>query len=95
MLKGFTTRKKDKYSAILGGQTDYVKLDKFMDRRRRAVLTCFCGNDYVNHLYAFNVGNKPETGRRGLAFIAMKKHCQIMDPGERKSYLKRLETDNR
>ena len=75
-------------------QCDYDELN-CLSRRQKAVLSVFCGNDYVNHLHSFTLGQKPSVGRRGRAFEAMRHYTSTAVPLERRSYLESLGRDNR
>ena len=93
ILKGFTTRKTNAYAAIIDGATAYENLNKFVDLRRRAILSCFCGNDYMDHLYKFSVGTKPNT--HGLTHKVMKKYAVLKSDSARDGFLSKLERNRR
>ena len=95
IIKGCTTRERDKYAGILGGTTAYELLDKFCDRKKRAILSCFCGNDYTGHLFAFTIGAKDKNGRRGRAYTAMRRYCDCRTDEHRARFLQKLQTENR
>jgi len=75
-------------------QCDYDELNG-LNRRQRAILSVFCGNDYAGHLHKFTLGQKPSAGRRGRAFKAMRHYTSLTQPQERRAYLESLEKDNR
>lgn len=75
-------------------QCDYERLNT-LDARRRAILSSFCGNDYIGHLFMFTIGQKPAEGRRGRALTAMSKYVELADDTARLGYLQQLELDNR
>ena len=75
-------------------QTDYDCLNS-LSVKERAVLSAMCGNDYTGHLFAFTIGHKSTTGRRGRAFTAMKNYCRLESAGDRMHFLTSLERDNR
>ena len=75
-------------------QCDYDELNA-LNRRQKAVLSVLCGNDYVNHLQSFTLGQKPSAGKRGRAFKAMRHYTSLEESNERRAYMESLERDNR
>ena len=67
-------------------QSDYDVLNE-LNTRQRAILSVFCGNDYIGHLYMFTIGQKDAEGRRGRAFKAAVQYSSLTDPQARLQYL--------
>lgn len=92
ILKGYRSRAKGPYAAILRGQTDYPFLNT-LSVEERILVAAFTGNDYTRHLNRFSVGKK--SGSPGPAVTAALSYAGLPDIAARSTFLTTLESSSR